>query len=91
MAAMSMPGVILSQLEMQTMRVRLVRVDHVLHAVGDQLAGGQRVQHAVVPHGDAVVDGDGVELRGEAPRAARSPSSPAGRSRAGARARARTG
>ena len=37
-------------------------VDHVLDAVGDNLAGRQRVEHAVVAHRDAVVDGDGVEL-----------------------------
>ena len=41
-------------------------VDHVLDAVGDELARGQRVEHAVVPHGDAVVDGDGVEFLGDA-------------------------
>src|SRR5690606_39705096 len=42
--------------------VSAVRVDHVLHGVGDQFAAGQGVQHAAVPHGDAVVDRDGVEL-----------------------------
>ena len=42
--------------------VGLVRLDHVLHAVGDQFAAGQRVQHAIVAHGDAVVHGDRVEL-----------------------------
>ena len=48
-------------------RVDLVGGGHVLDAVGDDLARRQRVEHAVVAHGDAVVDGDGVELRGEAP------------------------
>src|SRR5699024_4733204 len=43
-----------------------VRVDHVLDRVGDDLAGRQRVEHAVVAHGDAVVHGDGVELAGDA-------------------------
>ena len=65
-AAISMPGVILSQLEMQTMRVGAVRVDHVLDGVGDELARGQRVEHAVMAHGDAVIDRDGVELLGDA-------------------------
>ena len=65
-AAISMPGVILSQLEMQTMRVGAVGVDHVLDAVGDQFARGQAVEHAVVAHGDAVVDRDGVEFLGDA-------------------------
>ena len=71
-AAISMPGVILSQLEMQTMRVGAVGVDHVLDAVGDQLARGRLVEHAVVAHGDAIVDGDGVELLGDSAGAARS-------------------
>ena len=44
--------------------IGLVRVDHVLHAVGDDVTRGQRVEHAVVTHGDAVVDGDGIELCG---------------------------
>ena len=35
---------------------------HILHAIGDNLARGQRVEHAVVTHCDTVVDGDGVEL-----------------------------
>ena len=40
-------------------------VGHVFDAVGNDLARGQRVEHAVVAHGDAVVYGDGVEFRGE--------------------------
>src|SRR5690606_21975365 len=43
-------------------RVGGVRVHHVFHRVGDDLAAGQRVQHAAVAHRDAVVDGDGVEF-----------------------------
>src|SRR5690606_5037139 len=50
-------------------RVGAVRVDHVLHRVGDQFAAGQRIEHAVVAHGDAVVDGDRVELLGHATHA----------------------
>ena len=34
----------------------------VFHGVGDDVAGRQRIQHAGVPHGDAVVHCDGVEL-----------------------------
>src|SRR5690606_25070726 len=45
-------------------RVGAVSVDHVLHGVGDDFAAGQRVQHAIVAHGDAVVHGDGVEFLG---------------------------
>ena len=47
-------------------RVDRVGVAHVFDAVGDQFARRQRVEHAGVAHGDAVVDGDGIELGGEA-------------------------
>ena len=43
-----------------------MRVAHVFDAVGDEFARRQRIEHAVVAHGDAVVDGDGVEFRGKA-------------------------
>ena len=43
-------------------------VDHVLDAVCDQFARGQRIEHAVVTHGDAVVDGDSVEFLGHTAR-----------------------
>ena len=50
-------------------RVGAVRVHHVLDAVGDEVAARQRVEHPPVPHRDAVVDRDGVEL--DAPAASR--------------------
>ena len=37
-------------------------VHHIFHRVGNDVARGQRVEHAVVSHGNAVVNGDGVEL-----------------------------
>ena len=37
-------------------------VAHVFHAVCDNVAAGQRVEHAVVSHCNAVIDGDGVEF-----------------------------
>ena len=43
-------------------------VGHVFDAVGDDLAAGQRIEHAVVAHRDAVVDRDGVEFLGDAAR-----------------------
>ena len=43
-------------------RVGLVGIDHIFNAVGYQVARRQGVEHAVVPHGDAVVDGYRVEL-----------------------------
>ena len=41
-------------------------VRHGLDGVADELATGQRVLHAVVPHSDAVADADGRELDGRA-------------------------
>ncbi len=41
-------------------------VGHVFDGVGDDLAARQRVQHSAVAHGDAVVDGDRVELTRDA-------------------------
>ena len=43
-------------------------VGHVFDAVGDDLARGQRIEHAVVAHRDPVIDGDGVELLGDPAR-----------------------
>ena len=37
---------------------------HVFHTVSDQFTAGQRVKHALVSHGDTVVDSDGVEFLG---------------------------
>ena len=42
--------------------IYLVRIGHILHAVGDNVARGQRVEHTIMAHSDTVVDGDGVEL-----------------------------
>ena len=49
-------------------RVGAVRIDHVFDAVGDQLAARQRIEHAVMAHRDAVIDGDRVELLGDPAR-----------------------
>ena len=49
--------------------IGLVGVDHIFYAVGDDVARWQGIEHPVVPHGDAVVDGDGVELSGIAAEA----------------------
>jgi hypothetical protein len=47
-------------------RIGGVAIDHVFHRIGDQVAAGQRIQHAAVAHGNAVIDGDGVEFLGDA-------------------------
>ena len=49
-------------------RVGAMGVGHIFDAVGDEFARRQRIEHAVVAHGDAVVDGDGVEFLGDAAR-----------------------
>ena len=46
--------------------VGFVGVHHILHAVGDDFPGGERIEHAVMPHRDAVINGDGVEFGGKA-------------------------
>src|SRR5690606_18504794 len=48
--------------------VGAVCIDHVLDAVGDEFAAGQRIQHAVVAHCDAIVHGNRVELDAPATR-----------------------
>ena len=69
-APINMPGTILSQLGMQIMPSKQWALEHRLDRVGDQLAAGQRVLHARVAHGDAVVDADGVEDERHAARLA---------------------
>ena len=65
--AISMPGVILSQLEMQTRPStqwrRCRRLDSPVRS-----RGREAVEHAVMTHGDAVVHRDGVEFLGDAAR-----------------------
>ena len=39
-----------------------MRIDHIFYTVGYKVTAGQGVEHPVVPHGDAVVDGDGIEF-----------------------------
>gem|GEM_PF-5426488 len=43
-----------------------MRTQHGLNAVGDEFPRGQRILHAAVAHGDAVIHADGVELKGHA-------------------------
>ena len=61
-AAMSMPGMTLSQFGMSTIASKAWARTVDLDRVGDDLAAGQRVAHALVVHRDAVADADGVEL-----------------------------
>ena len=42
--------------------IRLVGIDHILHTVGDQIPGRKGIEHSVVTHCNAIVDGNGVEL-----------------------------
>ena len=41
-----------------------VGIGHVLDGIGDDFAGGKRVQHAAMAHGNAIIDCDGVEFLG---------------------------
>ena len=50
--------------------VRAVSVDHVLHRVRNHLARRQRVEHAVVTHSNAIINGDGIEFLRDAARLA---------------------
>jgi hypothetical protein len=65
-AAMSMPGVILSQLLMHTSASAQWALTMYSTESAMISRSRQAVEHAVVAHGDAVVDGDGVELLGDA-------------------------
>ena len=67
-AAISMPGVILSQLEMQTIASAqwALTMYSTLSAMISRER--QRIEHAVVAHRDAVVDRDRVEFLGDAAR-----------------------
>ena len=48
--------------------VGAMSVAHVFDGISDDLAGGQAVEHAVMAHGDPVINRDGVELLGDAAR-----------------------
>ena len=39
-----------------------VGIGHVLDGIGDDFARRQRVEHAAVSHGDAIIDSDGIEF-----------------------------
>ena len=43
-----------------------MRIHHVLDRVRNDVTRWQTVEHAVVPHGNAVIDCDGVEFFGNA-------------------------
>ena len=40
-------------------------IHHILDRIGDDLARGQRIEHAVMAHGDAVINRNGVEFLGD--------------------------
>ena len=61
-AAISIAGVILSQLLRQIIASMAWALAMYSTCIGDELARGQRIHHALVAHGDAVIHRDGVEL-----------------------------
>lgn len=46
-------------------RICAMAVDHVFDRIGNHFARGQRIEHAIVTHGDTVIDRDGVEFLGD--------------------------
>jgi len=46
--------------------IGLVCIDHIFDAVGDEVAGGKGIKHAVMSHSYAVVNSDRVEFGGKA-------------------------
>ena len=65
-AAISMPGQGLVAAGQQDGAVDALCLHDGFHGVGDDFAGDQGEVHALVAHGDAVGNGDGAELHGEA-------------------------
>jgi hypothetical protein len=65
-AAISMPGVILSQLEMHT--IASAQCALIFDAVRDQIPARQAVKHTPVTHCDAVIHRNGVEFLGDTAR-----------------------
>ena len=65
-SAMMMPGMFLSQPPMPTRPSKRLPRATELDGVGDHFARDQRSLHSLRAHGDAVGDGDGVELHGRA-------------------------
>ena len=61
---MNAAGMYLSQPAMQTMPSKEVAAGDEFDGVGDDFTGDERGLHALGAHGDAVGDGDGVELHG---------------------------
>ena len=45
-------------------RIGAMGIGHELHRVGNEIAAGQRIEHAIVAHGNAIVHRNGVELFG---------------------------
>ena len=39
-------------------------IDHIFHAIGNQIAARQAIQHPTMPHRNAIIYGNGVELFG---------------------------
>jgi hypothetical protein len=64
-AAINIPGVILSQFEMHTIASAQCALTMYSTESGDQVTRRQRIKHAVVPHGNAVINGDGIEFLGD--------------------------
>lgn len=47
-------------------RIGAMGIDHIFHGIRNDFARRQRIEHAVMAHGDAVINRDGVEFLGDA-------------------------
>ena len=43
-------------------------VDHKFHGIGNEIPGRQGIEHAAMPHGNPIINGDGIEFLGDAAR-----------------------
>ena len=46
--------------------IRLVRIDHIFHAICYDITGRKRVKHSIVTHSDTVIDSNRIKFRSEA-------------------------
>ena len=47
-------------------RIRFMGIDHIFHAVGNDIPARQWIEHPIVPHRDAVIDGNGIKFGSKA-------------------------
>ena len=43
-------------------------IAHIFDGIGNDFAGGQTIEHPVVPHGNSIINGNGIKFLGHATR-----------------------